>query len=194
MVKKVAYGTYEAAQICHVTPSTIGNWIEKDLIPTFTTGGGHRRIWAKDLLEFLKKHNMPVPEYLNESSAPKILVVDDDAHICSTVKRIVKKTIEGAIVDCADNGFDAGQKIADMQPVLVILDLRLPGIDGFKICASIRSNEKLKETKVLAISGHSEAKYRARALEAGANMFLPKPFELSDMKDALLKLLKGTNE
>jgi len=189
-MKKVAYGTYEAAQICHVTPSTIGNWIDKGLIPTFTTGGGHRRMWAKDLLNFLKKHNMPIPDFLAESSVPKLVVVDDDENVCATVKRLIKKLIAGAEVYTADNGFDAGQLIADIHPTLVVLDLMLPGIDGFKICRSIRSNEKLKETKILAISGHTEIEYRDKALSSGADEFLPKPFELVTLKESLFRLLK----
>ncbi len=193
-MKKVAYGTYEAAQICHVTPSTIGNWIEKGLIPTFTTGGGHRRMWAKDLLNFLHKHNMPIPDFLQDSSAPRIVVVDDDNNICTTVKRIVKKLITGAEVSTADNGFDAGQLIADVHPALVILDLRLPGIDGFKICRSIRANEKLRDTRILAISGFTEDEYRHKALAAGADEFLAKPFELADMKESLFRLLKGSTK
>jgi CheY-like chemotaxis protein len=191
-MKKVAYGTYEAAQICHVTPSTIGNWIEKGLIPTFTTGGGHRRMWAKDLLNFLNKHNMPIPDFLQDSSAPKIVIVDDDNNICTTVKRIVKKLISGAEISTADNGFDAGQLIADIHPSLVILDLKLPGIDGFKICRSIRANEKLKDTRILAISGLTEEEYRKKALDAGADEFLAKPFELANMKESLFRLLKGS--
>jgi len=191
-MKKAAYGTYEAAQICHVTPSTIGNWIEKGLIPTFTTGGGHRRMWAKDLLDFLNKHNMPAPDFLKNSSITKIVVVDDDQQICVTVKRIIKKLITGAEVFTADNGFDAGQLISEIQPSLVVLDLLLPGIDGFKICRSIRANDKLKNSKILAISGHTEDDYRKKALDAGADVFLAKPFELTDLKETFFSLLKGS--
>lgn len=192
-MKKAVYGTYEAAQICHVTPSTIGNWIAKDLIPTFTTGGGHRRIWAKDLLVFLKKHNMPVPPFLYESSTPRVVIVDDDPAICVTVKKLIKKIVVGVEMETADNGFDAGQKIAEIQPTLVVLDLMLPGIDGFKICASIRANDKLKDTKILAISGNTEPEYRTKALDAGADAFLAKPFELADFKEAVLQLFKGSD-
>ena len=149
-------------------------------------------MWAKDLLAFLKKHNMPIPDYLQDSSAPRIVVVDDDPQICSTLKRIIKKFIDRAETYTADNGFDAGQIIADVHPALVILDLKLPGIDGFKICRSIRANEKLKDTRILAISGHIEDEYRAKALEAGADEFMAKPFEMNDMKDSLFRLLKGS--
>jgi len=54
MVKK-AFGTYDIAKICNVTPSTVGNWIDKGLLPTFTTGGGHRRVWDKEPGRFFKK-------------------------------------------------------------------------------------------------------------------------------------------
>ncbi|MEK7704558.1 MAG: helix-turn-helix domain-containing protein, partial [Myxococcota bacterium] len=57
-----ALGTTEVARICHVTPPTVGRWIEDGKLPSFTTGGGHRRVWVADLVAFFREHNIPVPQ------------------------------------------------------------------------------------------------------------------------------------
>ena len=113
-------------------------------------------MWAKDLLAFLKKHNMPIPDYLQDSSAPRIVVVDDDPQICSTLKRIIKKFIDRAETYTADNGFDAGQIIADVHPALVILDLKLPGIDGFKISRTNTAPKRWKPARMNSWQNHSK--------------------------------------
>ncbi len=189
-MKRKAYGTYDIAEICHVTPSTIGHWIEKGLLPTFTTGGGHRRVWSEDLLGFLKSHNIPVPAELNLSGIQSVLIVDDEEPIRKILRRTLQKLFPDAQIHEAEDGFAAGQKIAQMVPSLVILDLKLPGVDGFKVCRGIRSEKRLKKTKVLAISGHNIEEYRKQALASGADDFLGKPFDSRALKEKLSKLME----
>lgn len=188
-MKNKAFGTYEIAEICHVTPSTVGNWIEKGLIPTFTTGGGHRRVWAKDLVSFLKEHNIPIPEKLKAFAPLQILIVDDEEASRKMVRWITQELYRQAEIHEAADGFEAGQKIAQLVPALVILDLRLPGIDGFKVCKIIRSDERLKNTKVLAISGLNVKESKKDAITAGANDFLGKPFEEQELRERIGTLL-----
>lgn len=188
MTKK-AFGTYEIADICHVSPSTVGNWVEKGLLPTFTTGGGHRRVWTKDLIEFLKMHNVPIPDQLKSLSTLCILIVDDEESIRSIVRRSLLKLDPTAEVLEAEDGFEAGQKISSSVPALVILDLKLPGIDGLKVCKMIRSDERLKNTKILAISGHNPAESEKQSIQAGANAFLAKPFDAEQLKEKAGQLL-----
>lgn len=187
-MKKKAFGTYEIAKICHVTPSTVSNWIEKGLLPTFTTGGGHRRVWDTDLVAFLKKHNIPIPENMDLATPFRILIVDDEAPICSMIKRIMQKLYPDAEIYEASDGFEAGQKVTQLTPSLVILDLKLPGIDGLKVCKSIRADDHLKNTKILAISGYEPEDSRTQSLAAGANDFLGKPFNTDDLREKIINL------
>jgi CheY-like chemotaxis protein len=187
-MSKKAFGTYEIANICDVTPSTVGNWIEKGLIPTFTTGGGHRRVWTDDLVKFLHAHNIPIPDALKNIENPKILIVDDEEHIRKLISRSLKKTYPDVEIHEAADGFEAGQKLATIVPFLVLLDLKLPGMDGFKVCELIRNSTKLKSVKVLAISGHNTEEYRARSLASGADDFLGKPFSVLELMEKITKL------
>lgn len=187
-MSKKAYGTYEIAKICQVTPSTVGNWVDKGILPTFSTAGGHRRVWTNDLLEFLKKHNIPVSKDLADTGALEILIVDDEEQIRRMVRRALQKAYPKALVYEAVDGFEAGQKIAQIIPALVILDLKLPGIDGFKVCRIIRSNEKLKNIRILAISGYNVEESKRQVLSAGADDFLGKLFDLKDLNERIAKL------
>jgi CheY-like chemotaxis protein len=53
----------------------------------------------------------------------------------------------------AAEGFKAGHKVASLMPCVVVLDLRLPGVDGYKVCETIRTNDQLKQTRILAVTG-----------------------------------------
>ena len=173
---KKAYGTYEIADICHVTPSTVGNWIGKGLLPTFSTGGGHRRVWKDDLLSFLKKHNIPVSGGLVANGKMNILIVDDEDDVRRMVRRTLQKFYPDAGIHEAADGFEAGKKVAQIVPALVILDLKLPGVDGFKVCKAIRADANLKKVKVLTISGNNADEYKKQAMLAREDHFLGETF------------------
>ena len=187
-MERKAYGTYDVAEICHVTPATIGNWIEKGILPTFTTGGGHHRVWAEDLARFLKEHNIPVPAKLSAADIQTILIVDDEPGVRRVVRRALQKFYPTAKIFDAEDGFEAGQKVGQLLPSLIILDLKLPGLDGFKVCRAIRADERTKHAKILAVSGHNVEEYRKNILAAGADDFLGKPFTVEDLKEKVNRL------
>jgi CheY-like chemotaxis protein len=189
-MKTNAYGTHAIARMCHVTPPTVGRWIEEGLMPSFSTGGGHRRVWDEDVLVFLKKHNIPVPPELSNESGPlRILVVDDEERLRKLVIRSLRRGLpQGEFYEAAD-GFDAGKKIFELVPALVVLDLRLPGVDGTKVCEAVRADEKLKDIAILAISGFDQETVGPEALAAGADVFIPKPFRPDQILSEAKKLL-----
>lgn len=188
-MKKKAYGTYDIAKFCHVMPSTIGRWIEEGKLPSFTTGGGHRRVWATDLLTFLRSHNIPVPPELSGEARLTILIVDDEASIRRAVRKIIALHFPDVDVQDAEDGFEAGHKISTLLPSLVILDLRLPGLNGFKVCQMIREDKQLKSTKVLALTGYSPEEAKKEILRVGADDFLAKPFDTEDLVSKIQKLI-----
>ncbi|MCB4756610.1 MAG: response regulator [Elusimicrobia bacterium] len=186
---KKAYGTYDVARICQVTPPTVGRWIEAGKLPSFTTGGGHHRVWVEDLVVFLKAHNMPVPSELLVSGKSSILIVDDEKDIRVVIASTVRTHFPAVDIHEASDGFEAGQKTTLLCPSLVVLDLRLPGIDGIKVCEMIRQNGNLKSVKILAMTGYNVEETRQQAMEAGADGFLGKPFDPKELADGIRRLL-----
>ncbi|MBI4370327.1 MAG: response regulator, partial [Elusimicrobia bacterium] len=179
---KRAFGTYEIAKICHVTPPTVGRWVNLGKLPSFRTAGGHRRVWDFDLAAFLKAHNIPLPPKLSPRSEPPIcLIVDDEETIRHVVARAVVKVAPQIQVHEAADGFMAGRKITQLNPMIVVLDLRLPGVDGFEVCRMIRQDAHLSEVKILAISGYADDAMKSKILKAGADDFMAKPFDNKEL-------------
>jgi CheY-like chemotaxis protein len=188
-MKKKAYGTYTIAKICHVMPSTVGRWIQEGKLPSFTTGGGHRRVWDSDLSVFLKSHNIPLPPGLDAIPSSTVLIVDDEPIVRRLIRKIVNNEFSNIEVAEAEDGFEAGQKVVTLAPCLVILDLKLPGINGLKVCRLIRKDSSLSRVKVLAISGHYTQDARDSALAAGADDFMGKPFESKELASRIKRLV-----
>lgn len=192
-VEKKAFTLYEIAEFCRVIPSIVKEWIENGLIPVLITPRGHKHVWAEDLICFLKKNSMPIPSELTSYGKSTILIVDDDELIRQTIKRMIQEDFPGVVVVEAVNGEDAGIKINQFAPELVILDIKLPGIDGFRVSRMIRSYECFKHIKILAMSGCNIEEYRKRASDSGIDDFLEKPFNMDQMKEAVGKLIGQNN-
>jgi excisionase family DNA binding protein len=137
MEKKI-FTTYEVSQYCSVDLSTVINWIEEGKLLAYKTPGGHRRVEKEDLVHFLKKYQMPIPADLVKRERRRVLIVDDNRTVVDLIVRALKKLKKKCEVDSAFDGLEAGRKLVTFEPVLVILDLMLPEIDGFKVCKNIR--------------------------------------------------------
>ena len=175
-----------------MTPATIGRWIDEGQLPYFTTGGGHRRVWDTDLVKFLKSHNIPIPRELLINSIKRILVVDDEPLVLKSITKILKKVYPHIEIHNAKDGFEAGQKTGNLRPGLVLLDLKLPGLNGLEVCRMIRSDQNLKGIKVLAMSGHNTKESKKQVLKSGADDFIGKPFEPDELIEKVQKLVPST--
>src|SRR3989338_10879677 len=148
--------TKNIAEYCQVTQRTAVQWINEGKLKSFRTPGKHIRVNRADFIEFLKKYQMPIPEELvsslNTNSKKKILIVDDDRSMVDSIRRFLQREMVYDL-EIAYDGFEAGQKFSDFKPDLVILDIKMPGVDGYKLCSHVRDNPDNKSTKILLISG-----------------------------------------
>jgi PAS domain S-box-containing protein len=108
-----------------------------------------------------------------------IVVVDDDPECLSTLTGILKS--EGFGVRAVANDSGGLAAIADNQPDLVLLDTRMPGLDGFEVCRRIKENEKTREIPVVFLSVANEVEERAEGLRIGAADFVSKPFQREEL-------------
>lgn len=107
----------------------------------------------------------------------KVLIIDDDPALQQLVSLIFKKV--GAQVDTAWDGLEAISKLFTCNPDLIILDVMMPGINGFEVCLRIR---QVSDTPIIMVTALNHEQEMLRGLEAGADDFLSKPFN----KDILL--------
>jgi DNA-binding response OmpR family regulator len=105
----------------------------------------------------------------------KVLIVDDEASMVAVLQRHVSNA--GYDFASATNGQEALEKIQQDQPDLVLLDLVMPGMNGFETCRRIRENEKTKKLPVLIITALRSQSDSASAAACGANEFLVKPVD-----------------
>lgn len=182
MREKSVFTTFEAAKLCHVSPLSIINWVNAGRLPAFRTPGGHRRIRREDLVRFMRDNGIPIPEELRDGSGRhRVLVVDDESSIREVVAEHLGARPRGYEVATAADGFEAGRLVATFRPDVVLLDLRMPGLDGFQVCRSIKADPETASTVVIAMTGYHTPEMEARILECGAVRCVPKPVEPSTL-------------
>src|SRR2546426_3667878 len=82
----------------------------------------------------------------------------------------------------ASDGYEGLIKVGTFRPHILILDIRMPGLDGFQVCRRIKTDPITQSTKILAVSGYAEADVRTRIMEAGAEGFIAKPVKLAALQ------------
>jgi two-component system response regulator EvgA len=121
----------------------------------------------------------------------KIIVIDDHPVIVVAIKACLDKTGDLTVVDVSDNGLDGLEKVKQHLPDLVVLDLFLPKTDGLGMIRRIKSvSEKIR---VLVLTGHEEGLYASKAAEEGANGFVTKSKDMSEIVNTVRALLAGYN-
>lgn len=119
----------------------------------------------------------------------KILIVDDDPSTLALEERILQR--EGYQVLIAFNGLQALREAMAEEPNLIILDIMLPGMDGFEICECLRNRQETSNVPVLVLSAKGSEVDKTAALESGADAYLAKPVSVSrligQVKDMLAR-------
>lgn len=104
----------------------------------------------------------------------RILVVDDDVDICEMMEECLKEKYEVVTVD---SGRQALEKLEEVEPDLIILDMMMPLMDGFETCQSIRKRHYFEHTPILFLSAHNTRGNIGKVYESGGSLFLAKPID-----------------
>lgn len=182
------YTTGEIAAFCDVNLRTVIRWIEKGALKGFKLPGrGNNRVRKEDFISFLQDHGMPVPSELHNSIRNHILIVDDELPVAKAIQRSVKGA--GYDTSIATNGFQAGIQLLREKPVLMILDLMMPCLDGYQVLNSVRNSDEVFDIKILVISVQDESCLKS-AMTYGADAMLQKPFESEQLIKTIESLLE----
>ena len=115
----------------------------------------------------------------------KILLVDDEVDLVETVRFPLE--MEGLNVMVSYNGEDALNKARKESPDLIILDLMLPKLDGYKVCRLLKFDERYKHIPILMLTAKTQEKDKTLGMETGADEYITKPFEM----DYLMEKVKA---
>jgi excisionase family DNA binding protein len=182
--------TGEVARYCAVSTNAVKKWIRQGDLPAFQTPGGHFRVRRAEFRRFLVRHRMPVlPDFFPPRPA-RVLIADDEPVVRDLVRELVLAASPGPIeVETAEDGYDALLKVGDFKPDLLILDLKMPRMDGFEACRTIRDNPQTSHIRIVAMTGFAGGGNRERILAAGALCCFDKPLPVGEFLETVRRLL-----
>ncbi len=181
--KKLYLSPGETARILGVTPATLRGWTNRGKLRAETTDGGHRRYPLSEVSRLAKLNGIDLK--LPEDFSLRVLVVDDDEQFSHFLKEVLEDMPEVTSVTVADSGYVAGNLIPRFKPDVVLLDLMMPGVDGFEVCRLIKQDMETRFIRVIAMSGYCSEENRRKIVEAGAEICLAKPFTIEELQRAL---------
>ncbi len=123
-----------------------------------------------------------------DSDAPKVLVVDD--HAASRLTAVALLAMEGYEVIEADSGYTAIELVIQRQPDLILLDVMMPGMDGFEVCQLLKQDEHTRLIPVIFITALNDKRSRIQGIEVGADDFLSKPFDRLELAARVKSLVR----
>ena len=182
---KSIYTTHDLSRLLHVNPRSVINWIEQERLQSFRTPGGHRRVRHEDLMVFLRKHNIPMPAALAAGNL-NVLIVESEEDVARSIQESLAIQ-NGYKISTARDGISALLAIGRERPDLMIIDVKIPGVDGLEVCRQIKSDPK-SHTAVIAIGGQPDG--AGDATTAGADAFMPKPLDRETLLSHVKKLLQ----
>lgn len=189
--KPVVFSALEVANICGVVNQTAINWIKGGHLKAFKTPGGQFRVYPDDLAAFMNERSMRIPQELlavcsSAQFAPKsVLIVDDDKGLNNVLAKYIGNKFEGLQIFQAFDGFDAGSQMTAEHPTCVIIDLNLPGIDGFDLCKRIHENDTFGKPAIIVMTALEDATIESRLKGFGVRSFFKKPLNLVEICEAL---------
>jgi len=191
--------TKEAASLLGVSHRTVQLWVEGGVLQAWKTAGGHRRILLSSVHRLVAQRNQavsggqPAAAEPAPSSARRIVMADDDA----TLLRLYELEISGWGLDAelikARDGFDALIRIGEAKPDLLISDLNMPGMDGFRMVRTLRADPRYGKMAIIVISGLDRATISSMGLPADIPVF-SKPVRFPELRAQVEQILGGGNQ
>ena len=183
LAEKQVLTTGEAAELCNVSQQTIIRCFDSGRLTGFRVPGSRfRRIPRTELIRFMRANEIPMD--LLDDGRVRVLVVDDDPSIVRIIEEVLSRE-ERFEVRTALTGYDAGMMTREFRPNIVLLDYMLPDVNGNIVCERIKSDSDLADTRIIIISGVVQQDEIDRLLEAGADAFIPKPFEVEELIETI---------
>lgn len=178
----------QAAELCGVDRTTMRRWLIEDAIPHTVTPGGWRRIEAGDLARFMRAHGIPTPAWLDPGPG-RVLLVDDEPSVTAGLTRMLRRRDHSLDIRSVHEGFGAGVMALSFQPHVMVLDLVMPGMDGFEVCRWVEDEPRLAGMAIVVLSGHLDLDKEQRLLALGAKACLHKPADPAQLYQAIQAFL-----
>jgi CheY-like chemotaxis protein len=128
-----------------------------------------------------------------DGGSPRILIVDDDPVIVRLLQ--INFRLEGYVVDTASRGEEALEQVRQHRPDVVVLDVMMPGIDGWEVCRQLKETPGVKHIPVIFLSARAQDEDRQRGYALGVDEYVTKPFDPAHLVEIVRRsLAKRTSQ
>jgi len=192
--------THEAAQCLGVSLRTAQLWAEQGLLTHWKTSGGHRRIERESVNRLLADRGGSESANRQAALAPaekhpkdlQILVVDDDADLLRLYRLQMVRWSCRPAVQTASSGFEALVRIGAHPPDLLVVDLQMPGMDGFQMLRALRAMAVVDTVEIVVVTGLAPEQLAARGGVPAGIPVMGKPVVFAELERIAQRLAGGT--
>jgi excisionase family DNA binding protein len=178
--------TRQCAERLGVTINAVKTWIREEKLPALRTPGGHHRIAEPDLAAFQARL---ARSSRSPAARPRILIADDDPDLLDVLREAIAREMPEAEVATASDGYEALVEVGTFRPDVLVLDLRMPRVDGFEVCARLKARRDTAGIRIIAVTAYPEGHVKDQVMAAGADDFLEKPFAIERLRARIAALL-----
>jgi hypothetical protein len=184
--------TREAAELLGISLRTAQLWVESGVLLAWKTSGGHRRILRESVDALLRERVRQASGNTSKNdhkSALKIVIVEDDQDLLRLIELSLSDIEPPVAIRCARDGFEGLVLIGQFHPDLVIADLNMPGMDGFRMIQSLIGSE-FAPKKIIASTALSPADIEIKGGLPDSIDILQKPYSLETLEEKVLAMLR----
>lgn len=172
--------TREAADLLGVSLRTVQQWVEQGALQAYRTVGGHRRVVRASVDRLLSQRRTEV-----QGRTFRVFIAEDDPDLVKLYQMVITSWKLPLEISIANDGFRALMEIGNLKPDFLILDLSIPGMDGFALIRTLRSMPDLENTDIVTVSGMTTEDIEAKGGLPESVLLLPKPIPFDQLRERI---------
>lgn len=189
------YTTIEASKLLGVSVRTVQLWVESGDLEAWKTAGGHRRIVASSVEDYIQRQGAKTGAQgakgsaVKSSASKRLLIVEDNPTVAKFYEAAINSWKQSIDVVVTQDGFEGLLEIGQSPPDLLISDIYMPGMDGLQMIRSLYKSEQLSGEKIIVISGLSNENITERGGIPSDVAFFAKPVNIEQLKSVIYEKL-----
>jgi excisionase family DNA binding protein len=172
--------TREAADLLGVSLRTVQQWVEQGALQAYRTVGGHRRVVRTSVDRLLSQRRTEV-----QGRSFRVFIAEDDPDLVKLYQMVITSWKLPLEISIASDGFRALMDIGILKPDFLILDLNIPGMDGFALIRTLRDMPDLENTDIVTVSGMTPEDIEAKGGLPESVLLLPKPIPFDQLRERI---------
>ena len=175
--------TNDVARYCGVSIVHVNRWIKKGRLKAYHYPRGRYKITKEDFKDFLSNNNIPIIEsFFERKERRKILIGEDNPEFAQGLRDLLQGEYPEFEIEVVNDGYEVLLKMGEFRPDLLILDIRMPRVDGLEVCRRLKDDSSaFTNTKILAMTAHYATYSSLEVLNSGADGYLIKPFKTDEL-------------